>query len=205
MRAVGLPPELTRGGNILRPKDAARIYAQPWTEFKRLADLGVLKKMATGYYAIVPLNRVGDHRWQPDLETVALGIAQADYGTAEVALMGTSAVRLHGVIPRPLGEAVVAVPKQRPVLATEAGTVTFVKRDVNGLELERVLNGWVTTVEQTFVDLAARPALGGLPEADIVVALRDLRRRSDADTIERLARDQHKPRALRYAKEVLDA
>jgi hypothetical protein len=53
----------------------------------------------------------------PDLKGVALGIGQADYGVDSVALMGVSAARMHGAIPR-LAVAVLAVPKQRPPLRT---------------------------------------------------------------------------------------
>ena len=54
----------------------------------------------------------------------------------------------------------VAVPKQRPVLATEIGEIGFAKRDVTRLDVERVrtelVSGWVTTVEQTLLDIAGR-------------------------------------------------
>lgn len=199
--AVGLPPELARGGErILRPRDAADIYVQPWTEFKRLAELGALQRVATGYYAVVPLSRLGDKRWRPSIEATALGIAKADYGTSAVALMGPSAARHHGVLPRAIGLAAVAVPKQRPRLKTTVGQVIFVKREVSKLDIERIETefgpGWVTTAEQTMVDLAVRPSLGGLAPADVAAAIRGLNGRAQADVVQRIAQEQHKPRAL---------
>jgi hypothetical protein len=210
LAAVGLPPDLARGGErVIRPRDAAHIYVQPWSEFTRLANIGALHKVATGYYAIVPLSRIGDRRWKPDLEAVALGIGRADYGTANAVLMGVSAARHHGAVPRPLGVAVVAVPKQRPALTTTVGQVVFVKRDIASLEVERIGTtlgaGWVTTVEQTLIDLAARPSLGDLAEQDVAVAIRSLARRASWPTVERLAAVQHKPRALEYARDAIGA
>ncbi len=205
MRAAGLPSGLARGGErVLRPRDAGIVYAQPWTEFKRLAERGILKKIATGYYAIVPVRRVSDGRWMPALEAAALGIARADYGPEAIALMGISAARHHGAIPREVGTAVVAVPKQRPALRTSLGRVAFVKRDVSRLDVQRMETelgaGWVTTVEQTLVDLAARPSLGGLAEADVTAAMRALSGRADWELVERLAKEQHRPGALASAR-----
>jgi hypothetical protein len=68
---------------------------------------------------MIPQHRLGDSTWTPDLHTAALGIGQADYGTGAVALMGVTAARLHGAIPRALAVAVVAVPKQRPGVGAE--------------------------------------------------------------------------------------
>jgi predicted transcriptional regulator of viral defense system len=204
--AVGVPPALARRADrVVKPADAAEIYAYPRVEFARLAKLGALKRLATGYYALVPANRIGDDRWKPELEAAALGIAKADYGTTDVALMGVSAARHHGAIPRALGVAVVAVPKQRPVIQTEVGRVVFVKRDVRKLDVERIETelgpGWVTTVEQTLLDLAARPELGGLARADVDQAIKALRAKADERLLEDLAKAQRKPGALRAIKE----
>jgi predicted transcriptional regulator of viral defense system len=203
--ALAVPPTLARRANrVLRPKDANDVYAYPRAEFARLEAAGVLLRIATGYYALLPMNRLGDHRWRPDLHAVALGIANADYGLDRVTLMGVSAARLHGAIPRAIGVAVVAVPLQRPILETSVGRVIFVKRDTTKLDLERVdtelLTGWTTTIEQTLLDLAARPGLGGLPESDLAATLRTLAARTDWDLLERLAADQHKPAALKRAR-----
>ena len=84
--AVGLPPALARRANrVLRPRDAVDVYAHPRAEFARLVAIGALKRIATGYAVIVPAHRLGDERWKPELAAVALGIAQADYGSENVA------------------------------------------------------------------------------------------------------------------------
>jgi hypothetical protein len=202
--SVAVPPGLARHVNkVLRPRDAGEIYAHPRPEFVRLVQAGALVRLAPGYFVLVPQERLGDREWRPELEAAALGLAQADYGAGQVALMGISAARYHGAVPRAVGTAVVAVPKQRPMVQTRFGAVLFVKRDVARLDVERadtqVTSGWVTTVEQTLLDLAARPALGGLAESDLAAAVRALGARADWDQVRRLARSQHKPAALKAA------
>jgi AbiEi antitoxin C-terminal domain len=202
--SVAVPPGLARRGNkVLRPRDAGEVYAHPRAELARLVRVGALVRLASGYFVLVPQERLGDREWRPELEAAALGLAQADYGAEHVALMGLSAARYHGAVPRAVGVAVVAVPKQRPALETRFGTVLFVKRDVTRLDVERldtqVTTGWVTTVEQTLLDLGARPTLGGLAESDLVAAVRALAARADWDLTRQLAGDQHKPAALAAA------
>lgn len=203
---ITIPTKLARRANkVLRPRDAADVYAHPRGEFARLLEQAVLCHISTGYYALAPMERLGDPRWRPDLAAVALGVAQADYGRDVVALMSVTAARRHGALPRAIGTAVVAVPKQRPPLHTEMGKVVFVKRDVQRLDLERVetelTTGWMTTPEQTALDIAARPQLGGIEDADARSILRALTRGIDWTLIEELARDQHKPGALAGVKE----
>lgn len=195
--AVPVPTALARRANrVLRPRDAAEVYAHPRAELARLVRLGVLVHLATGYYALVPADRLGDRRWRPEPDAAALGIAQTDYGTAATALMGTSAARHHGAVPRALAVAVVAVPKQRPALETAAGRVVFVKRDADRLDVERIDTaltiGWVTTVEQTLLDLADRPTLGGLTVTDTTEAIRALGARADWPQVAALAEQQRK-------------
>ena len=199
--SIALPPILMRRGNkVLRPRDAGEVYAHPRPELARLAAAGALVHLATGYFVLVPQERLGDRDWRPDLEAAALGLAQADYGVDQVALMGLSAARYHGAVPRAVGVAVVAAPKQRPRLETRFGAVLFVKRDVARLDVERVdtqvTSGWVTTVEQTLLDLATRPTLGGLAESDVAVAVRVLGARADWTLVRQLGRAQHRPAAL---------
>ena len=123
--------------------------------------------------------------------------------------MGISAARRHGAVPRAVGVAVVAVPKQRPRLETRFGAVVFVKRDVARLDVERVdtqvTSGWMTTVEQTLLDLAARPTLGGLAESDVVGAVRALSPRADWNLVRQLSAVQHKPAALAAARRMAGA
>lgn len=151
---------LKRG--VIRPRDAAELYVQPRAEFLRLEAVGVLLKVAHGYYALIPEASRGGH-WRPEIEALALGIGQADYGVNGVALMHLSAARLQGAIPRAIAVAVLAVPKQRPTLETPFGRIVFVKRDVTRLKRIKVktelATGWCTSNEQTAVDLARRPDL----------------------------------------------
>jgi hypothetical protein len=207
---VTIPTALARRPNkVLRPRDAADVYAHPRGEFERLLEQAVLRRISHGYYALAPLEWFGDPRWRPDLAAAALGVAQADYGKDAVALMGVTAARRHGALPRAIGTAVVAVPKQRPPLHTNLGEIVFVKRDVRRLDLERVdtelTTGWMTTAAQTALDIAARPGLGGLTEAETQPVLRALARRVDWTLAEELARSQRKPGALARVKEAAGA
>ena len=91
--------------------------------------------------------------WRPEIEALALGIGQADYGVNGVALMHPSAARVQGAIPRAIAVAVLAVPKQRPTLETTCSRIVFVKRDVARLKRMRIetelATGWCTSIEQT--------------------------------------------------------
>jgi hypothetical protein len=159
--------------------------------------------------ALTPQGRLGDTSWRPDLNAAALGIAQADYGLDASALMGVSAARHHGAIPRALAVAVVAVPRQRPALNSEIGTVYYSRRDCGRLDLERVDtelgSGWITTIEQTALDLAARPDQASLPTAEIDQALRSLALRADPALLAELAAAQHRPAALRRVNDILES
>jgi hypothetical protein len=196
-----VPPALLRRPlRVVRPRDAAGVYAHPRPEFARLARAGALHRLATGYYAVVPDDQL-DRRWLPELEPAALAIAAADEGVDSVALMGISAARVHGAIPRALGVAIVATTRHRPTLrlADRDATVLFVRRNVAALDLERFTselgNGWVTTVEQTVLDLAARLDLGGLP-AEAEASIRALLPRADRDILEDLATAQRRRATL---------
>lgn len=204
-RASGLPAEIARRSfGILRPVDAAEVYARPPQEFSRLADRGLLRRVATGYYAIVPPHAT-DRNWMPSLEAVAYGIGAADYGPDAVVLMGLSAARLHGAVPRALAVAVVAVGKNRPrvSLRDRDALVVFVRRDTVRLDAELLstdLGGaLVTTVEQTLLDLAHRPQVGGVPD-EARAAVRALWPRADLATLERLAGEQRLGSALSRAR-----
>lgn len=196
-----LPPTLLRRPvRVLRPQDAEELYAFPRPEFARLTRTGVLRRLANGYYAAVPDDQT-DRDWRPELEAAALGIAAADQGVDAVALMGLSAARVHGAIPRALGVAVVAVTGHRNTLTLtdRDATVLFVRRDVARLDRQRHDNelgrGWVTTVEQTLLDLAARPDLGGLT-AEAEAAIHALKPRADKETLHELATAQRRRATL---------
>lgn len=187
---------LARTGNgVLKPGDFHDTYANPWEEFARLTRTGVLAKVAHGYYLLIPEEQRGGY-WAPEVEGVALGIAVADYGRDPVALMGPAAARVLGAVPRALATATVAVPRQRPGLVTTAGRVQFVKRAVEYLDTQRVTTditaGWTTTPEQTVLDLADRPDLGGITPATAEEAIRTLAERCDQQVVARLARAQRK-------------
>jgi hypothetical protein len=183
------------GNRVLKPGAFHDTYTNPWEEFARLTRTGVLAKLAHGHYLLIPEEQRGGY-WAPELEGVALGIAVADYGRDQVALMGPTAARVLGAIPRALATATVAVPRQRPALETTAGRVQFVTRAVEPLDTQRVTTnittGWVTTPEQTVLDLADRPYLGDITPATVEEAIRTLAGRCDQQLVARLARAQHK-------------
>lgn len=203
---TAVPRELAASPlRTLRPQDAEDVYAQPRGEMRRLERRGVLHRLAHGYYVVVPQDqtRAG---WMPTLEAAAAGIATADFGPANAILMGVSAARLHGAIPRALGTAVVAVPAQRAAinLADRAASVRFVKRDTARLDAERMSTELgptlVTTPEQTILDLARRPDLGEA-EDQVRDAIRILITRADADLLDRLATTQRARASLRRARD----
>ncbi len=197
---TGLPAVLAkRQLRVLRPRDAAAAYAYPRPEVARLAEAGLLHQVARGYYAVVPQDRVGDRTWRPSLEAAAVGIAAAAYGADRVVLMHLSAARLHGATPRALAVAVVAVPEQRPrlELVDRAAAVLFVQRRTELLDAELMStdlgDALVATIEQTVLDLAHRPDLGGLP-VEASSAVQALLPRADAAVLDQLA-DAHRLRA----------
>lgn len=212
MRMVtAAPPVVAKADpRVLRPRDLADYYVNPSAEVARLVAGGVLWRLAGGYYAVVPEPRRGGH-WRPPLEAAALALAQADYGRQAAALMGVSAARVLGALPRAHAAAVVAVPKQRPALDTAVGRMLFVRRDVPVLAVQRVdtelAQGWVTAPAQTVLDLADRPGLGGLEPGEVVAAIRQLAGpgQADAGEVAELAAAQRKRAAHRRVAWILGA
>jgi len=205
-RSTPIPAALARAPlKTIRPSDAAAVYAHPRTQLVRLADHGLLHRLADGYYAVVPQEMLG-RKWIPNLESAAAGIATAINGFDNVVVMGVSAARLHGVIPRALATAIVAVPRQhRPIaLSDRPAVVRFVKRDTSALDAERIGTelgpALVPTPEQTVLDLAHRPTLGD-NEADVPTAVAALYVRSDKQRLQRLATEQRRLASLRRAEE----
>jgi len=190
---------------VLRPADGTAVYAHATAEFRRLEARGLLHRLATGYYAIVPTAQRA-RGWMPTLEAAAFGIAAADYGPDDAVLMGLSAARLHGAIPRALAVAVVAVPKQRPVLdlTDRSARVRFVRRDVARLDAERLPTdlgtALVTGVEQTLLDLARRPDLGSA-EDEAWAAVAALWPRSDPALLDEIAGKQRLSAALKRVRQ----
>lgn len=207
--AVAVPAELARRNNrVIRPQDAAGIYAQPRPEFARLVRNGAARKLAQGYYALVPDRHLGSPAWRPDLHSLALGIAQCDYGEGGAALMGVGAARVLGAIPRAVAVTVVAIPKQRPPLDTDYGRILFVRRTLDTLDLERadteLTQGWITTPSRPSSTWRPGP-LGGLSQGAVTEALRALWPRTDTELLEELGRGQRKAAALRRARALVDA
>lgn len=200
--APGVPLALARRPlRTVRPADAVDVYAQPRQQLARLERGGVLHRVANGYYVLVPQEQVGAG-WLPSLEAAAAGIAVADVGYADAIVMGVSAARMHGAMPRALATAVVALPRQRAPLQLRDrnARVVFVKRAVNRLRAESMSTelgrALVTTVEQTVLDLAHRPDLGDADE-EAHAAVRALLSRSDPAMLREIAREQRLGAALR--------
>ena len=199
-RLPPMPTELlTLGRRVLRPRDAAGVYHNPAGEFRRLARGGALRRVAHGYYLLPPQEAAGDLGWRPEVEHLALGIAVADHGD-RAALMGLSAARYHGAVPRAHATGWVAVAvSRRPLDCGRYGQVVFVRRDLDGLDLVAartpITDGWVTSVEQTVVDLARRPNdVGGIEAAAQIAAV--LLDRADETLVDELARAQRARSAL---------
>jgi hypothetical protein len=156
--------------------------------------------VAVGYYVVVPQARIGTD-WRPTIEATAAGIATAAVGAGRAVLMGVSAARLHNVIPRALGIAIVATPDDRRnvTLRDRDGLIHFVQRDTDLLDAELMTTDLgqclVTTPEQTVLDLAHRPTLGHVAD-DAHTAIAALLPRCDQETLERLAREQRLRAAL---------
>lgn len=204
-RSTPLPTGLAQAPmKTVRPLDAARNYAHPRPQLARLTERGLLHRLADGYYAVVPQDMVG-RSWMPGLEVAAAGIASTIYGPDSIVVMGVSAARLHGAIPRAVATATVAVPQQhRPIaLSDRPAVVRFVKRNTEKLDAERydteLGSTLVTTPEQTILDLAHRPKLGDT-EIDIPTAVAALYERSDKDRLQALATEQRRIASLQRAR-----
>jgi hypothetical protein len=188
----------------IRAEHAGAAYAFPGPELARLADRGLLQRVANGYYIVVPQDMVG-RQWAPNLEAAAAGIASAIYGPNHAVLMGISAARVLGAVPRALATAVVAVPNQhRPIrLKDSQSVVRFVKRDTDKLDAERIETplgpAIVTTPEQTVLDLARRPQLGDARD-EVSAAITMLYQRSDRQRLKALATEQRLMASLRRAE-----
>jgi predicted transcriptional regulator of viral defense system len=183
-RATPLPMEIaTRSLRVIRPRDASTIYRNPPREFSRLTRAGLLLPIARGYYAIPPMELLGIDSWRPAPESIALAIAMVDYGKESVALAGISAARVLDALPRALAAGVVAVPATRNTLRTIAGPLTFWTRHTSQLQTQKtrteLATGWVTTPEQTLLDLADAPDLGGMSPATASEAIWALATRVD--------------------------
>ena len=204
-RATPLPTEIAaRSLRVIRPRDAADLYRNPPQEFARLARAGLLLRVARGYYAIPPMEALGTTSWRPSAESVALAIGIVDYGKDGAALVGISAARVLDAVPRALAVGVVAVPAERRPIDTLTGPMTFWKRDTSGLAIQRtrteLATGWVTTPEQTILDLAYRPTLAGISPSTTSEAMWTLATRVDWETVFDLSVHQRRRAAYTRAR-----
>lgn len=176
-----------------RPVNLADQYVNPRALLRHHAAKGDLIRLAPGYYMAPPDDQ--PVAWRPTIETATAAIATAAYPGEDVVLMGLTAARIHGALPRAIGVGIVAVPRQHaPIGLDDGGQAIFVARDTDRLdavrmpvETGRVL---VTTVEQTVLDLARRPNLGGL-ELEARDAIVNLMPRVDNDHLLELAGEQN--------------
>ncbi len=202
---MAIPWELSStSAGIVRPADLRPKYAHPAKEFRRFRDQGVVQRLAHGYYVVVP-ERFRHTAWRPSIEAAALGIAQADYGVDGAVGMGITAARLLGKLPRAPGMAQIAIAGQRPALETTAGLIRFVTRRLTTLDVQRaeteIGSAWITTPEQTILDLADKPDRIPLPSAETSDAIVQLTSGADWLLIADLARHQRKgPAAIRAAR-----
>ena len=199
-RRTGIPPELAQAPlRTVRARDVT-VYAHARPQLARLEQAGLLHRLANGYFAVVPQERVGS-AWMPTLEAAAAGVAAADFGARGFALMGISAARMHHVTPRAVGVAVVAAPRRRKTVALtdRDASVRFLVRDVDVMHLEVMETDLgrclVTTPEQTVLDLSHRAGQGGLAQ-DVDAAIRALAPRCDAAVLAGIAGKQRLGRAL---------
>lgn len=199
-RTTGLPQALRHAPfGVIRPRDLDAVYVNPRAEVARLVGAGILAPLGAGHYAIVPREHVASE-WKPTLETAALGIGIAKAGAGSAVLVGISAARVLGAVPRAIGVAVVGVPVQaRPITLVDDGRVIFTVVDAHAIAAQRnrfeLGHGLVATAEQTALDLAHRPDLGGMPDvAD--EAIRALVPRCDPGQLAHIAQTQRRGRAL---------
>lgn len=198
-RQAGLPPELAQAPlRTVRPRDVT-VYAHARPQLARLAESGLLHRLAPGFYAIVPQDRVG-RNWLPSLEGAAAGIAAVEFGVGRYALMGLTAARLHRAVPRAVAVASVAAPRRRESLrlTDRRAKIRFFVRDIDAMHVEMLQTDMggclVTTPEQTVLDLAHLAAEGLHQEAES--AIRALLPRCDREILGEIAAGQRLKRAL---------
>ncbi|MCZ6663039.1 MAG: hypothetical protein O6951_08980 [Actinobacteria bacterium] len=169
----------------------------------------MLLNLAHGYYAVPPSEWIGDPAWVPEIEAVALGVAAADHQSGRVAIVGISAARVLGFLPRALAAAVVAVPVRRRYLATRVGQVHFWQREVEQLETQvwrsELGQGRVSTVEQALLDVADRPERAGVTIGTAQEALHNLALAANWDRALTLARSQEAAPSYRRVRWFADA
>jgi hypothetical protein len=190
---------IATGNRLVRTRDLAGQYAQPSNETARLVRNGVLLKVANGYFLVVPEHR-RDGTWRPAIEDLAMALGLADYGLERSALLGPSAARVLGAIPRALSSALLAAPVHRSPLETRFGRIVFSTRDTQRLDLQRhsgeLATGFCTTPEQTILDLATNPTAAGISEVLAAEARATLFPMCDLTLVARLAKAQRNRKGM---------
>ncbi|HLR27579.1 MAG TPA: type IV toxin-antitoxin system AbiEi family antitoxin [Ruania sp.] len=203
LRTIGRAPMQT-----VRPQDLTATYAHPRKSLADLEQRGVVHKVAHGYYCLVPPEE-NPATWMPVLEAAAAGVATAKWGEAATVLMGLSAARIHGALPRAVGVATVAVPAgHRPIRLTDReATIRFIYRDVAALDAVRVETELgptlVTTPAQTALDLAREPEI--LQKPDLTATLKAVLAHASLEEVAAIAASQGRTQAaLRRIRQVAD-
>lgn len=193
VRVIGRAPLKT-----VRAQDLAGAYAYPQKSLLDLKRRGIVHKIAHGYYCLVPPGE-DPVTWMPTLEAAAAGVAATIWGERVPVLMGPSAARLHGALPRALGTATIATPVQhRPILLSDReATVRFVMRDVDVLDAIRVQTdlgpALATSPAQTALDLAREPRILQMP--DLVSTLRAVLALTSLEEVTEIAATQGRTKA----------
>lgn len=176
-----------------------------------MASNGVMLRVAHGAYVLVPeRERRPNPDWRPPLERVAHGIAAAEYGLSEVALVGPSAARVHGALPRPVGIATVSYPSTRPRdIETLVGTVRTYRRLIGQMDVVQMntdlVSGLVTSVEMTMLDLASKVPKWPIGPTDREEAIRLLAARADWGIATEVAAEYRKRTALESVRQLIGA
>lgn len=207
-QATGLPAELAQAPlRTVRARDVTA-YAHPRAQLARLAERGLLHRLADGYFTAVPQDRAGDS-WWPTIEGAAAGIAAADFGERQYALMDLSAARLHRVLPRAVATAYVAAPRRRQAmhLTDREAAIRFLPRDLDTIQVEVLRTDLgdclVTTPEQTVLDLAHLH--DATTDTDVRAAILALLPRCDEGTLAEIAAGQRLGQALTAVKKLARA
>ncbi|GAA2183118.1 hypothetical protein GCM10009785_25290 [Brooklawnia cerclae] len=192
MAVKGVPTQIAAAPlRTVRPLMLRAVYADPEKELVRMRRDGRLVRIAPGTYTARPDDIATDADWFPNFEEAAMAYATGQYGPRVPVLAGIGAARFHHAIPRAIGVTVIAVPQRhRPVTLANGGKVIFTCAEVVRLDARLETGGlgafMVATPEQTFVDLLAKPSLGGLP-AEAQAAAAALAHSIDADRARRVA------------------
>jgi len=193
--------DLARVDNfILRARDFDAPYAAD--EFKRMEANGTILRVTRGAYVLVPeAQREPGTRWRPPIERVALGLAVVAYGADNVALVGPSAARVHGCVPRALPVATVSYPSTRPRdVQTIVGTVRTYRRNIERMDVVRLstdlVRGLATSIEMTMLDLAGKVPAWPIERSDRAMAIRLLAGQADWELVHEIAAKYRKRTAL---------